>query len=417
MMFIPRILLAQTPEQSIPGVTQLAPNSSPGTIPAPGAGLLDQLWGAVTNSTEDSEIPAALNKLWKISMEGGMYRTICFLGTLIAVLAVGFWCVKLYKTLEEGGLRPAANEMVFPVLLIIMLSNNGKNMRDLTLATRDAMNGFNVTLNRVIDAEVSFRSATSVLANFDAAISFTDGQVKACQSETEFKRFEDCMTQNATISKVFNTGLERLWPEATNKNGAQWQKEIQDWKDYTSNYTKNRFDVSKLNELKGGNITDKLADIGNIHSFEDTAPFRGVILSFRGAFLYIIEVMMLITALIGPIFLALSLFPVGSKPIVTWGISFLTLGFCKICFSLISGLSSMAMVLAGPNNVDMMVTAVVLGLLAPVLAISVASGSGLATLSSVAQSAQGFGFNSGVGFYNIGSGKGSPTSPDGKTRT
>jgi hypothetical protein len=416
MMFIPRILLAQTPEQSIPGVTQLAPNSSPGTIPAPGAGLLDQLWGAVTNSSEDSEIPAALNKLWKISMEGGMYRTICFLGTLIAVLAVGFWCVKLYKTLEEGGLRPAANEMVFPVLLIVMLSNNGKNMRDLTLATRDAMNGFNVTLNRVIDAEVSFRSATSVLANFDAAVSFTDGQVKACQSETEFKRFEDCMTQNATISKVFNTGLERLWPEATNKEGAQWQKEIQDWKDYTSNYTKNRFDVSKLNGLKGGNITDKLADIRNIHSFEDTAPFRGVILSFRGAFLYIIEVMMLITALIGPIFLALSLFPVGSKPIVTWGISFLTLGFCKICFSLISGLSSMAMVLAGPNNVDMMVTAVVLGLLAPVLAISVASGSGLATLSSVSQSAQGFGFNSGVGFYNLGSGKGSPPSPDSQSR-
>jgi hypothetical protein len=127
--------------------------------------------------------------------------------------------------------------------------------------------------------------------------------------------------------------------------------------------------------------------------------------------LYIIEVMMLITALVGPIFLALSLFPVGSKPIVTWGVSFLTLGFCKICFSLISGLSSMAMVLAGPNNVDMMVTAVVLGLLAPVLAISVASGSGLATLSSVAQSAQGFGFNSGVGFYNLG-GKGSPSSPN-----
>jgi hypothetical protein len=412
MMFIPQILLAQTPEPSIPGVTPLVPNASPGTTPAPGAGLLDQLWGAVTNSTEDSEIPAALNKLWKISMEGGMYRTICFLGTLIAVLAVGFWCVKLYKTLEEGGLRPAANEMVFPVLLILMLSNNGKNMRDLTLATRDAMNGFNMTLNRVIDAEVSFRSATSVLANFDAAISFTDGQVKACQSETEFKRFEDCMTRNNTVSNVFNLGLERLWPDAANSNGAKWQKEIQDWKDYTSNYTKNRFDLKNLNALKSGNITDKMTDIANIHSFEDTAPFRGVILSFRGAFLYIIEVMMLITALIGPIFLALSLFPVGSKPIVTWGISFLTLGFCKICFSLISGLSSMAMVLAGPNNVDMMVTAVVLGLLAPVLAISVASGSGLATLSSVSQSAQGFGFNSGVGFYNLGGGKGSPDSPD-----
>jgi hypothetical protein len=78
---------------------------------------------------------------------------------------------------------------------------------------------------------------------------------------------------------------------------------------------------------------------------------------------------------------------------------------------LISGLSSLVMVLSSPKNVDMLVTSIVLGLLAPALAISVASGSGLATLSSVTQSAQGFGFNSGVGFYNLG-GKGSPESPD-----
>jgi hypothetical protein len=40
-----------------------------------------------------------------------------------------------------------------------------------------------------------------------------------------------------------------------------------------------------------------------------------------------------------------------------------------------------------------------IGLLAHTLAISVASGSGLATLSSVTKSAQEFVFNSGVGFY------------------
>jgi hypothetical protein len=54
---------------------------------------------------------------------------------------------------------------------------------------------------------------------------------------------------------------------------------------------------------------------------------------------------MLVTALVGPVFLGLSLFPVGTKPLITWGVSFLTLGFCKICFSLISGLSALAIVL------------------------------------------------------------------------
>jgi ABC-type transport system involved in cytochrome c biogenesis permease component len=115
---------------------------------------------------------------------------------------------------------------------------------------------------------------------------------------------------------------------------------------------------------------------------------------------YIIEVMMLVTGLIGPIFLALSMFPVGLKPLITWGTSFLTLGFCKICFSLISGLSSLAMVLSGPDNIDMLVTAIVLGLLAPVLSFSIASGSGIQALSTISYSAQPFRIGTGITPYS-----------------
>jgi hypothetical protein len=393
-MFIHQILLAQ---QSIPGVTPLQPSD-----PAPGEGLFDQVWGAATNSTEDLEIPSSLNKLWTIAMDGSMYRTVCFLGMLIAVFAVGFWCVKLYKTLDDGGLKPAANEMIFPLLLVFLLSNNGKHMKEFTLAARDAMNGFNVTLNRVVDAEVSLRSATDILRNFDTIVTFTDSQVKSCQAETEFQRFEQCMVTKGSQVQVLNAGLERLWPSTATEssNGAQWQKEIQEWKDYTANYTKNRFNTDTLDVMKGGNILSKMTDIKKVRTFADTADLRATILSFRGSFLYIVEVMMLVTALVGPVFLALSMFPVGSKPLLTWAVSFLTLGFCKICFSLISGLSSLAMVLSGPNNVDMLVTSIVLGLLAPVLAVSVASGSGLATLSSIGYSAQPFRISTGVVPYS-----------------
>jgi hypothetical protein len=146
-------------------------------------------------------------------------------------------------------------------------------------------------------------------------------------------------------------------------------------------------------------VLGKGLDVKNIKSFKDTAELRGIILSFRGSFLYIIEVMMLVTALVGPIFLALCMFPVGIKPLLTWGTSFLTLGFCKICFSLISGLSSMAMVLSGPDNIDMLVSSIVLGLLAPVLAFSIASGSGIQALSSISYSSQNFGLGTGLNNY------------------
>jgi hypothetical protein len=141
----------------------------------------------------------------------------------------------------------------------------------------------------------------------------------------------------------------------------------------------------------------------NAATYNTDASMQSVIdtlLSTRKAFLFVLESMMLVTALLGPIFVALSLFPVGTKPIIAWGVSFLTIGFCKICYSLISGLSAIAMVYAGPKSTDMTVAAVALGLLSPALAFVVASNSGFSALSTVANAAQSSGFNAGFNNYN-----------------
>jgi hypothetical protein len=387
-----------------PSVFEAAPTAvtTPAATPTPGAGLFGQLFNAITTETEDLQIPAALNKLWKIAMNGSMYKTICFMGMFIAVFAVGFWCVKLYKTLEEGGLRPAVNDLVFPIILVIMLSNGGENMREMTLGTRNIMNNFNETLNRVIDADVNLKSATHVLRMADASLTLIDGLIGDCQTETDFEKYKNCMTIRGDGAKLSLKGLDGSWPSTNDKsnNGAQWQKEIDEWKSYTTKYANNRFNLDNLNNAREGFVAGKGLDIKNIKDFQSTAELRGTILSFRGAFVYIIEVMMLVTGLIGPIFLALSMFPVGLKPLITWGTSFLTLGFCKICFSLISGLSSLAMVLSGPDNIDMLVTAIVLGLLAPVLSFSIASGSGIQALSTISYSAQPFRIGTGITPYS-----------------
>jgi hypothetical protein len=105
---------------------------------------------------------------------------------------------------------------------------------------------------------------------------------------------------------------------------------------------------------------------------------------------------MIVTGLVGPIFLALSMFPVGTKPLIAWGTSFLSLGFCKICFSMVSGLSAIALVYTGPDDSDMLVAAIVLGLLAPAIAFSIASGAGIGALNTLSYAGQGFGLNTGL---------------------
>jgi hypothetical protein len=356
----------------------------------------------LTTPTQDNDIPKALNTLWKMAMEGNMYKTVSLLGVLIAVFGVGFWCVKFYRTIEDGGLRPAINDVVAPIILVIMLSNGGDNMRSITLGARDAMNGFNVSLNQIIDTDVNLGSALDVLKLSDVSLTVIDGLTSDCKSKTQFTEYKDCMNSRGVWAKAIVKGIDGSWPSTNDKSnyGAQWQKEIDEWKAYTASYANNRFNLDDLNAARDGFVAGKGLDIKNIKSFKDTAELRGIILSFRGSFLYIIEVMMLVTALIGPIFLSLSMFPVGIKPLLTWGTSFLTLGFCKICFSLISGLSSMAMVLSGPNNIDMLVASIVLGLLAPVLAFSIASGTGISALSTISYSAQPFRIGTGITPYS-----------------
>jgi hypothetical protein len=62
------------------------------------------------------------------------------------------------------------------------------------------------------------------------------------------------------------------------------------------------------------------------------------------------------------------------------------------------------MVYSGSENVDMLVAAIVLGLLAPMLSFTFASGDGIGALTSISSSGQGLGINTGVSLYYPGTG-------------
>jgi hypothetical protein len=88
---------------------------------------------------------------------------------------------------------------------------------------------------------------------------------------------------------------------------------------------------------------------------------------------------------------------IQSKQFV-WDILFLSLGFCKICFSLVSGLSSVAMVYVKPENSDMLTLSIILGLLAPAISLSIASGAGIGALNTLSYAGQSFGLNTGISY-------------------
>jgi hypothetical protein len=390
------ILIAQS---VIPGGAN--PNSS-----------IDNVVGIFTKkpNVDPNSIPGALDELWNVAMGGSLYQTTCLLGVLIGVIGVGFWCAKFYQTLEKGEARLLVNDLMLPLVLVVMLSGGGYYMRDSTNGLRDIMNGVNRSINVIVDQEINLTAARQVLGFADVSNSIVDSLFSSCKSITELEQLKECLRikeqgANAQIKLMENKLLDFEYNPTAEGKSARWQAQIAKWRQHAKDYSQNRFNIDNVIP----NLADGNTDITQIAGFDDTEQLRRIILSFRGTFLYIIEVMMLVTGLMGPIPLALSIFPIGNKAILTWLTTFVSLGFCKICFTLISGLSSLAMVYSEPGNVDMLVASMILGLMAPVLSFSVASGVGFSALSNISYSGQGFKLDSGIGLYNPGSGQGGNT--------
>jgi hypothetical protein len=365
-------------------------------------------------------IPVAIQELWRITIlnGGGIYGLLSAIGGMIATFFACYWTVQLFRSFEDGnGLRPIAEKMVIPLLMLVLLSNGGNNMGKVTLVVRDMMNNINALVSTTISTEVDIRMASEVLSRQTVVPAFLNAAMKSCAASPNPRQITGCLNgvrafadglvgaplperpaTAGTISEKYRMQLEK-WKEA---QMAQNAKMVKDAKDIAS---------ANLPPANPALPTDPLADptpapnpsILDKNFYTNRESVNEVIstmLSFKKGFSYILEIMQLVIGLVGPIFLGFVLFPAGLRAFTAWGISFITVGFCKICFTLISGLSSIAFIYAGPDNVDMSVVAVVLGLLAPVLSVMIATTTGLNALSNISQVTPAGNFGIGIGGFD-----------------
>jgi hypothetical protein len=268
------------------------------------------------------------------------------------------------------------------------------------------------------------KTAIRTLAAHSAVKDLIEQGLNNCKAEADTARLNKCIELNVVTVDYIKNLFIKLRAENSASASIASQADFERWQTEAIKARNKRVEAAKANALAKaatnkpevatsttttttpatssstpGNISSRDLDLRNVTGFDSSIYIRQTILSMRGAFIYILEVLMLVTALVGPIFVALSLFPSGGKFLLNWGASFLSIGFCKICYSLISGLSALAMVYAGPENVDMVVASLVLGLFAPVLSFGIASGSGMSILTTIAYTSQSYGVNIGMSSY------------------
>jgi hypothetical protein len=366
--------------------------------------------------TPTEPIPMAIQKLWDISIKdgGGLYGLLSSFGGFMAVFATCYFSVKLFRDFEDGNsLRTVGEKLIAPLLVVVLLSNGGSNFSKVTLVSRDIMNNMNSLVNQAIDAEVSIRAAGEILSREAWIPMALEADIKQCAAAPDTQAITGCLNfvrakADAWVGREVPGVANNAEANAQlNKWNARHMARIDGMIKNARTIAMGRSQPPANGAPAAGRATAVADNIGVLDGDYYSNPVRlnevvSTIMSFKKGFSYILDIMQLVIGLVGPFFVGLLLFPNGARAFTAWGLSFLSVGFCKICFSLISGLSSIAFVYAGPDNVDMTVVAVVPGLLSPALAVMIATTSGLNALGGISQVAQAGNFALGLNQFKPG---------------
>lgn len=289
-----------------------------------------------------------------------IYTAVVAISTLAAVVMVAFASVGWYRKYAESGFGfDFVSEMVLPLLVIVMLSNNGFLLANTTLALKNVSTGLNRSLLSITRNGVNLKDA---IRNVNADQSF----IIAAQS---------ALARCETLGSEKQEGSE-LSPK---------QACIQDAIDNT------RRDAQKAREKTGaGSGTGSWNPLDLSGELINSAiqGFVYVILSgLSAAFQYVVQLSFLMVAYVAPIFLVLSLLPFQSKPIYAWLAGWLGLTLVLISYSITVGIIASAIVAKPSSNPLLM--QLLQAIFSPLLAVAIGTGGGMSIFSA---------FTSGVKF-------------------
>ncbi|MBD2503905.1 type IV secretion system protein [Anabaena azotica] len=309
-------------------------------------------------------VVSSFNQDWQDLATGQSeaYKAVVSVSALVAVVLVAFWSVGWASKLSEEGLNhEIINEIVYPLIVCLMLTiNNGELLANTSLAFRNIAVNLNDRVLSITRNGVTLRDAIRT-TNMDQAFSIAvQNQLQQCESEPE----SGVNDQGDQINP-----RERCREEKINqaKQAAQEYKQ----KNGLSSYSNSWNPV----EIAGQAINSAVQALSWI-------IFSGL----QAAFQYVVQVAFLLNAYTAPIFLALSLFPFGSKPIYAWIAGWVALTLVLICYSILCGIAASSIV--NSSNSNPLFLQLVQAILSPILAVAMGAGGGMSVFSVFSSSAR-----------------------------
>ncbi|MEM1308000.1 MAG: hypothetical protein AAGF98_00615 [Cyanobacteria bacterium P01_H01_bin.153] len=299
-----------------------------------------------------------------------LYGQIVALARLFAVGALVLFMLRfIYAAVHEGDYAEPLRMLIWPLIVVLFLSNDGQLLAGGTRALRGVLNDTASEVLQVTALNINLEEAIrGALAKGVIGVE-TSAQIQQCQALVGNSQVE-CLESAYQQIEATMEAFQNHWivDAAGSAAGAI---------PYFNQMRSGIEGALEAYNTSGGAVGQVLPGFfGGFVGSQTRALIHALLMAFQWGFVNLIQISMLLTGLMGPIALAASLLPFSGKPIFAWLTGFFSLGFVQIMYNIIVGFA--AVVIMNANTFDTNGFLVVIALLAPALAIGLASGGGLA---------------------------------------
>lgn len=272
-----------------------------------------------------------------------------------ATVLIAFWSVGWFNTLSgEGYSQKTVNELIAPVIITLTLAiNNGSLISGISLALHNATDTIN------------YRIYQETINGNKIELAIKQSKMSQALQEVLGGKVEQCRLLPITKND----------PKQTDPQTACIDKSIQEVNDLVQKYEEQGLKL----DLKFDLDINKL--VVNAVNSEIQRTLLMIFSDLEMAFVFLIEIAMLLNAYVAPIFLALSLLPSQAKLIYAWLSGWVGLGLVKVSYTIIVGIATSS--IANSNQGSPLLLPLLLGVFSPILALTIASGGGMAMFNSL----------------------------------
>lgn len=341
-------------------------------------------WGS-TSTIGGSElvsraVSASWDAVWDKVLGGPLFGALNWFGTFIAMGCLLFWLVDWAKKLLEDESGRSFTEIIWPLIVIILLSNGGHNMIGISRSIRSVAADVNTRVLDGIGGQLQLEEKLSAMSDYSSLKGKIETIRAQCNSSVDTEVLKKCIGVAEARADLVLAKYKEQYPDSGVFSRSLEEIKKASMEDPTAG-------VAKAAEKVGGavgSVGKKAYNAARNVAFSGTTVVIEIFLiACQAAFQHMIELAMLLTALIAPIAVGSSLLPVGGKAIYLWLTSFWSLALCKISLNVITGVFALAIYQSGPE--DTMTHALLIGILAPILAMALSSGGGMAIFNAISQ--------------------------------